>query len=132
MTQERFDFAPFAPAHRGGAPFVALITIVFLLLIFFLMTTAITVPEPVNLTPQEAMGPAANLPPDTLFVATDGKLAFETARGEAVFAALSARAEAGPITLRADARLPARDLAALLPRIGAAGVTELRLVTVQP
>lgn len=120
-----------APRPVPEAGIVPMINVVFLLLVFFLMSARIAPPDPFPLTPPEAVAAAADLPADTLFVAADGTLAYEDARGEAAIAALSGRGDA-PLAIRADARLPAGELAALLPRLADAGVGRIALVTVSP
>lgn len=125
------DFSPQKAPGNRGEPIVPMINIVFLLLIFFLMTASIAPPDPFDVLPPDAAIEADALPPQTLFVAADGTLAFEDARGEAVFAAL-ADALPEPLSIRADARLPAAELAALLPRLAASGVAQFDLVTVLP
>ncbi|MBF9033065.1 biopolymer transporter ExbD [Rhodobacterales bacterium HKCCE2091] len=111
---------------------MAMINVVFLLLVFFLMSAQIVPPEPFAVAPPEAAATAAELPADTLFVAADGQLAYEDARNDSVFAAIAARTADAPLAIRADADLPGADLAALLPRLAAAGVTGFDLVTVRP
>lgn len=118
--------------RRSGEAIVPMINVVFLLLVFFLMTAQIAPPDPFPVAPPLALAGDAQLPPDTLFVAADGRLAYEAARDEAVFGALAARTGEGPLALRADAGLPAAELARLLPRLAAAGVEEVSLVTGQP
>ncbi|MBL4558677.1 MAG: biopolymer transporter ExbD [Rhodobacteraceae bacterium] len=113
---------------RPREPVVPMINVVFLLLIFFLMAAVIAPPEPFGVTLPRA---AADDPPATggaLHLGADGTLAYGTARGEAVFAALADHR--GALELRADAALPAARLAGLMPRLGAAGIDEIVLVTV--
>jgi biopolymer transport protein ExbD len=126
------NFDPPRPRRQRGENIVPMINVVFLLLIFFLMTAQIAPPEPFEVSPpqSEAKGPAED--PDTLYVSQTGVLAYEGARGDAALAALSARDPAVPLTLRADAGLSAVSLAALLPKLAAAGVRETRLVTGAP
>jgi len=120
----------FAPASRPRAPresVVPMINVVFLLLIFFLMTAQITAPDPVEVTlpnvsladgpvPEGAavlwLGPAGNL------LAADG-----TAPD---LAALDAA-----VTLRADADAPAAGLALALRELAQGGVRAVTLVARQ-
>lgn len=125
------DFSPVMPLRNRVEPIVPMINIVFLLLIFFMMSAVIAPPDPFEILPPDAAVEAATLPPEMLFVGPDGALAYEDARSDAVFAALSA-APPDALTIRADARLPGAELAALLPRLAAAGVLNFNLVTVQP
>lgn len=125
------DFSPTTAPRDRGEPIVAMINIVFLLLIFFLMTAAIAPPDPFEILPPDAAVEAGGLPPNTLYVGPDAALAFEDARGDAVFDALRAAAP-DTLSIRADARVSASDLAALLPRLATTGVTRFDLVTVLP
>ena len=116
-----------APRRRRPAEnIVPMINVVFLLLIFFLMTAQIAPPDPFAVTVplSDAGDPAQG--PAVLYVSAAGDLALGPARGEAVFAALD---PATPLLIRADSALPAADLARLLPRLAATGLTEVALVT---
>ncbi|WP_284263538.1 ExbD/TolR family protein [Roseicyclus amphidinii] len=110
---------------------VPMINVVFLLLIFFLMTASLTPPPPLEITPPTAQADPTDPQPGTLYIAADGTFAFGSTTGPAALDALAAsRPETLPVL--ADAGLPAADLARLLPQLAAAGVTDIRLVTVQP
>ena len=111
--------------HRADAD-VPTINLVFLLLVFFLLTATLAPPDPLGVAPPEGEGTAAP-PGEAVSVAADGTLALAGARGEAALAALASR-EPGPLVLRADAGLPGEALAALLPRLRAAGATRIDLV----
>ncbi len=110
---------------------VPMINVVFLLLIFFLMTAQIAPPAPfdVELPTSEADAPADGQ--DVLYVSAEGELAFNDVRAGAVFDALALDERDGPLLIRADARVPAAELAALLPRLSAIGITDTVLVTTQ-
>ncbi|RYG90752.1 biopolymer transporter ExbD [Loktanella sp. IMCC34160] len=125
------DFAPIRPARPRAESIVPMINVVFLLQIFFLMTAQIAPPDPVDVTPPEASAEAAVRQPGILFIGPDGTPYFNGAIGDAALAALEGRDDA-PLPIRADAALPAADLAALLPRLAAAGVSQIDLLTVQP
>jgi biopolymer transport protein ExbD len=122
-----------APRRRPpGESIVAMINVVFLLLVFFLMTARLAPPEPLEVTPPESATEGTAEGEVVLFLAADGALAFGTARGEAALAALAAalaEASGTAVLLRADAAAPARAVAALLPRLAALGAGEVRLVT---
>lgn len=106
---------------------VPMINVVFLLLIFLLLTAEMAPPEPFPVTPPAADLDPAAAGPAVLYVGADGTLSLGAASGAAALAAIP---EGGVLYLRADAALPAAELAALLPRLAVAG--ELRLVTVAP
>ena len=126
------QFSPPRPARRPRENIVPMINVVFLLLIFFLMTAQIAPPEPFEITPpaSDSRSPAEG--PAVLYVSADGELAFRGARGEAALTALADAADTGPLLVRADARLAAADLARLLPRLAAAGVADLALAVGGP
>lgn len=120
----------FAPPIRHRSPresVVPMINVVFLLLIFFLMTAQITPPDPVEVTPprvQMSDGPV----PDggiTLWLERDGTLV--TGHGAAPDMAALGR----DVTLRADADAPAAALARALRALGAAGTRNVVLVARQ-
>ncbi|MBV2360500.1 biopolymer transporter ExbD [Thalassococcus sp. CAU 1522] len=116
---------PRAP-RRGAEPVVPMINIVFLLLIFFLMTARIAPQAPFDVTlPRAAADPGENAA-QPLYVSGDGALAFGAVNGAAAVAAAAAK---GDVILHADARLPAVDLARILAELGRAGATGITLTT---
>ncbi|MHC0052638.1 ExbD/TolR family protein [Actibacterium sp. D379-3] len=121
------EFAQQQQRRMRGEDIVPMINVVFLLLIFFLMTAQIAPPDPLDVTPPQGVGETV-APGDTLFIAADGALAFGDARGAAVFAALAGRDAAQPLVLRADAGVPGARLAALLARLAQAGQGQVLLV----
>ncbi|MBL3575388.1 biopolymer transporter ExbD [Rhodovulum sulfidophilum] len=125
-----FEFGEDDRQRTRGESIVPMINVVFLLLIFFLMSARLVPPAPFEAEPPRADGaePAAG---EMLHLSAEGDLAFGAARGEAVFAALAARPEAaGPLVIRADAGVEAAALARLAARLTAEGRGPLRLVTV--
>ncbi|WP_331000261.1 biopolymer transporter ExbD [Pseudosulfitobacter pseudonitzschiae] len=121
------DFSPATPPRRPAENIVPMINVVFLLLIFFLMSAQIAPPDPIDVTVPDSTSEAAPLDPDALYVGADGMLAYGGATGDAALAALSGHQ--GVLPLRADAALPATKLAALLPKLAAAGVDGVELIT---
>lgn len=136
----------FAPPARRRPPdsHVPMINVVFLLLIFFLMTAQIAPPAPINVTPPTA---TAEDPADgtfTLYLGADGKLAYADVLGtEKALARLQTAKEAlclvencaakttpPTLVLRADAAAPGAVLAALMPRLAQVGFAQIQLVTV--
>ncbi len=126
----------FATPRRARAAqdraIVPMINVVFLLLIFFLMTASLAPPPPLDITPPRAEAPQTDARPGTLFIAADGTMIFGGAVDEAAIMALAATPPDGPLPIHADAAFPATDLARLLPRLASAGITDIRLTTVQP
>lgn len=108
-----------------------MINIVFLLLIFFLMTARIAPPDPFEVTPPAASQGAAPEAGAALFIAADGRMAYGAARGAAVWDALAAHiAPEDALVIRADADLAGAELARILARLSQMGVVRARLVTV--
>lgn len=101
-----------------GETIIPMINVVFLLLVFFLLTAQIAPPEPFRLSPPDAAD--ADLPArdrDVLYVSASGQLAYDAARGEEVWAMVAARRDDGPLEIRADRAADAAGIAALLRRL---------------
>ncbi|MEM9762310.1 MAG: biopolymer transporter ExbD [Pseudomonadota bacterium] len=122
------------PARSRGESIVPMINVVFLLLIFFLMTATLAPPDPFEVTPPRATGEENDGLLLRLHVSADGDLAFESARGDAVWPALamSEAAAEGQLILRADGAAPATAIAALLERLAATGITRVDITAVPP
>ncbi|MBT8455411.1 MAG: biopolymer transporter ExbD [Rhodobacteraceae bacterium] len=123
------DFGTSSSRRRTDS-LVPMINVVFLLLIFFLMTATIAPVPPFELTEPEAEALAAGQGGDTLFIGPDGALAFAGVQGTAAMTALARREGDSPLDIRADAGLPATRLAGLLGELAALGIDETRLITV--
>ena len=122
-----------APRRPRAESIVPMINVVFLLLIFFLMSAQITPPAPFDVTLPESASDSAARPADTLYMDAEGRLAFNAARGAAVYDAIAARATPDTaLQIRADARLEAQALARLLPELAARGILEIELLTGAP
>ncbi|MCO4843974.1 MAG: biopolymer transporter ExbD [Yoonia sp.] len=119
------------PARQKPESIVPMINVVFLLLIFFMMTATITQPTPFDVTPPDARREGELQEDTTLFVAADGRLGMNGLLGNAVWPALGAMQFEGPLTIRADAALPAKDLSGILNRLAELGVTSIELVVAQ-
>lgn len=133
------------PRRQPPESIVPMINVVFLLLIFFLMTAQIAPPEPFEVTPPQVAADGASAEGQfTLYLSADGVLVYDDTQGEAAaLAALSTAKKAycaaggcsdtvasPPLILRADAAVPGARLAALMPMIAQAGFGEVQLVTV--
>ena len=133
------------PRRRPPESIVPMINVVFLLLIFFLMTAQVAPPDPFELTPPSVTAEGVQAEGEfTLYLGPDGALAFgdSTDEDEALAAlqgAKDAYCAAGgcsqdvpppPLILRADAGVEGAQLARLMPRIAQVGFAEIRLVTV--
>jgi biopolymer transport protein ExbD len=124
------DFSPPPTRRRATESIVPMINVVFLLLIFFLMSASIAPPEPFEVSvPSAEATQLEKADPDTFYVSAKGDYGYAGARDQAALAALSRHPTGTILTLRVDANLPASELAQLLPKIAAAGVTSTQLVT---
>lgn len=128
-----------APRRRREENLLPMINVVFLLLIFFLISARMTPPEPFEVLPPQAQAEAEAQGEFTLYVGPEGALGYGEAREAAALAALSAAREAycaesdcaampARLTVRADAALPAAWLAALLPELAQLGFAQMELV----
>ena len=118
------------PTRRPrGESIVPMINVVFLLLIFFLMTSQISPSEPFEVTPPNAGSKTEPASEPVLYVDQSGQMAFETLRGEAAIAALAANSANAPvIQLRADAGLEAKIMARILRQLAESGLSRVELV----
>ncbi|MEM5475514.1 biopolymer transporter ExbD [Pacificibacter sp. AS14] len=120
---------------------VPMINVVFLLLIFFLMTAQIAPPEPFPVAPPSAVSDSQADGDLILYVNADGLIAFQDIEGEdtallTLQHALdrhckveSCASATPPVLLRADGDVSAETIAALLPKLGSAGFTAVQLIT---
>jgi len=120
------QFLPPRPRPRREA-ILPMINVVFLLLIFFLMTARIAPAPPFDLTPPEAGGETTEPALRTLWLGAQGQIVHDGLSGDQALAALAEGD--GPVLIRADAALAAADLARLMRQLAALGVTDLRLAT---
>ncbi len=124
------DFETQAKPQREES-IVPMINVVFLLLIFFLMTSQIVPPEPFEVSP-----PSSNVQQDTqsdttLYLDKTGQIGFEDLRGDAAIAAAAAMATADkPIRLRADAEMEAQAFARTLKTLTRFEFRNVELVVV--
>ena len=116
------------PRRASREPVVPMINVVFLLLIFFLMTAQIVPPAPFDLTLPDASGDE-DTGQTALYISAGGEIAFETARGDAALALAAALPRDTPLRLYADATLPAATLAQVLARLASLGATRVEIVT---
>lgn len=116
------------PRRAQGENVIALINIVFLLLIFFMLTARFMAPDPVPLDlPQALRGDPAGASEQRLVIDRDGDLYLD---GEALpHDALAQRIDSErPVTLRADRALSGPELVRVLERLRGAGVPEVFLI----
>jgi len=126
------DFS-YPKPRRQSEPALPMINVVFLLLIFFLMSAQIVAPPPLDVTPPVAARADAPQEDLRLHIAANGLLGLEDAIGPAVWDSLAQIQ--GPATakvlIRADAALPAAELAKVLARLSALGFGDIQLATDQ-
>lgn len=122
---------PPAPRSRRSTrePVVPMINVVFLLLIFFLMSAQLTTPAPFEIALPEAAADEAEGRHD-LYLSSGGEIAWRDLRGAAALEAAAALPE--PVLLHADAGLDAARLARLLARLAALGARDVTLMTGGP
>ena len=121
------------PRRPRGESIVPMINVVFLLLIFFLMTSRLAEPEPFEVTPPDAALDGEPEAEPVLFISADGRLHYGGNDGDGALAALAAVSADSPVVqLRADARLEASALAAILRQLAEAGLSHAELVVRQP
>ncbi|WP_371441605.1 biopolymer transporter ExbD [Rhodovulum sp. ES.010] len=108
---------------------VPMINVVFLLLVFFLISAQLTPPEPFEIAlPEATTAERAAEGRDVLYVGADGGLAYRAARGADAVALVAAEARDGPLLVRADRAVPGAEIARLLARLAAAGIARVDLV----
>ncbi|MEM7076222.1 MAG: biopolymer transporter ExbD [Pseudomonadota bacterium] len=112
---------------------VPMINVVFLLLIFFLMTSQLAQPEPFLVSPPVASVDAEPESEPVMYVSAEGRLSFESQEGDAAISGVAAvSSESDVIQLRADADLAAGKLAAILRDLSAAGLSRVELIVGPP
>jgi biopolymer transport protein ExbD len=119
------------PARRPrGESIVPMINVVFLLLIFFMMTSHIVTPEPFEVSPPKIEGGEESDTTAILFLSAEGEIGFEDLHGPAAVAMFASNAETTEteLQLRADANVPATKVARLLRDLAAAGLSNVALV----
>lgn len=119
------------PRRRATESVVPMINVVFLLLIFFMMTARIAPPPPFEMTLPIADATQPLSEERTLYLSADGDAALSGLLGDQAWQALAAQGMQGggdaPLTIRADADLPASQLAAILSRLAGLGITSVDL-----
>ena len=122
------DFT-YAPRRPRAESIVPMINVVFLLLIFFLMTSRLAQPDPFEVTPPEAALDTPLEAQATLYVDKSGKLSFDGFEGDAALSRLAdVSSQDAVLQLRADAELEAAAAAGLLGQLSAAGFARVELV----
>lgn len=121
------------PRRPRGESIVPMINVVFLLLIFFLMTSRLAQPEPFEVTPPDAALDTTPEAEPVLYINAEGRMSFDGVEGDAALSALASSAANAPVVqLRADAALEATQLARVLRQLADAGLSHAELVVRQP
>lgn len=108
---------------------VPMINVVFLLLIFFLMTAQIAPPEPFEVVLPSAESGEEPYADVTLHVSREGLPGFNGLTGApAMELLIEVRDKHDPLEIRADAELEARELAGLLRQLAAAGFVRVEVM----
>ena len=130
-----------SPRRPAAERMLALIDVVFLLLIFFMLSGTLRPPQPLEVAAPESASAEPSAPraeSPVVWLDRAGAVALDAeplARSElasrlrARLAATSAPDATGRVELRADARVPASALLPLLEELEAAGAREIDLVT---
>lgn len=120
------------PSRRRSEPMIALINIVFLMLVFFLVTAAIAPPLDRGVALIEADRLEGRAPPDAAVIRADGTMIYRGAEitSEAYLAARLSETS-GEVALRLvpDRALPAARLVAIAGELRRAGAEDIWIVT---
>lgn len=124
--------------HQRDESVIPLISIVFLLLIFFMLTGKLTSPDLFEITPPTSTG--ANTPASSallLLMSADGRLAVDdrALADEELRQLIAARLAAEKdlqVNLNADARVQAHRLIAVMEILRETGIQKLNLLAVAP
>ena len=114
-------------SRQSGENIVPMINVVFLLLIFFLMTAQIVPPAPIDVTPPQSQSEETSEALQSLYIDASGNVAFDELTGDKAIAAIIARD--GPISITADHTLDAVALISLLKRSDPNADRDVRLLT---
>lgn len=107
-----------------------MIDVVFLLLIFFLMTAQVAPPDPFEIEVPQSEAEAQAEGNVVLYLSANGEIAFEEARGDAAIAALREQAaDIDVLNVRADGAVEATMVAALLSQLSGTGVGSVALLS---
>lgn len=122
-----------APPRRRSEPMIALINIVFLMLVFFLISASIAPPLDPRVSLAETGALDGRAPPDAAVILPDGTLVYRGAEVTVADYLAARRAEEGAevpaLRLVPDRDLPARDLVSIAGALRRGGAAEVWIVT---
>lgn len=120
------------PKRPRTESIVPMINVVFLLLIFFLMTSHLARPDPFEVTPPQARTGGETDTDPVIYIDRNGRISFDDVTGpQALVRLAAASAETPVIRMRADAAIPAKTLAGILRDLADAGLAGVELVVTQ-
>lgn len=115
--------------RQSSESIVPMINVVFLLLIFFLMTAQIAPPEPFEVVLPSAESGEDPYADVTLYVSREGQPGFNGLTGApAMELLIEVRDKHGPLEIRAHEALEAQKLASLLRELTAAGFARVEVM----
>ncbi|MCI4661010.1 MAG: biopolymer transporter ExbD [Neomegalonema sp.] len=120
------DLSP-APRPERAESVVPMINVVFLLLIFFLMSATLIRPMPLEAVPPRSDANRAEESAQILVVNSAGELGFGAARGQD--AIKLAAQSVPPLYLRADRAVSAQKLVRTVSELTSLGMKDIRLLT---
>jgi biopolymer transport protein ExbD len=118
-------------SRRRDDNIVPMINVVFLLLIFFLMTAQITPPAPTKIVAPAAQSDTTATPEARLYISAQGDIYYMGETGKAAMDTLRAAvsvAETAPVVIHADRDLDATSLVRIITQINADGARDISLV----
>lgn len=117
-----------SPRRPRSESIVPMINVVFLLLIFFLMTSRLVQPEPFEVTPPVSTSETEPEAEQTLYADKNGLLHFDGISGKAAVQRIAAQAsENTVIKIRADADMKAVKMALILRSLSDAGLAKVEM-----
>ncbi len=120
------------PPHRPiREPVLPMINVVFLLLIFFLMTAKIESSDPFDLTLPQGQATEEAKADMTLFLSPEGEVAMAGLTGDAVWQALAEVPEGQGLRIEADAAMQAIELTRIIARVTRLGITKIAIGAVR-
>ncbi len=120
----RFSMPPRRSASESVVP---MINVVFLLLIFFMMSATIMPAPPFDVSLPETDAQIAVAGEMDIYVSASGEVSFQGALNDAAWAVLAAQPVVNTVTLRADADLSAQKLARVVSRLARIGHTQIEI-----
>lgn len=121
------------PRRRFAESVVPMINVVFLLLIFFMMSARIAPAPPFELSLPVSESEATLLDKDvTLYISAEGNVGFRGAVQADAWAALLTVDKEQGLSIRADADLPTPELARVLAQLADIGIQSVDLAVGNP